>query len=234
MLVPHGKLMCLLPDEKFSHPCCYLQHLSHPFRTSLSYHSLICPTLDHPSDIYGCSIPIGWSQFSHHSSSAPYLWNIPSLWWMWPMMPTSFRLSFWAPTIILLSIPTNILNFLHQFHIHHQEHQWTLSTALFWKPISTDHLGNFHFPTTLTTLQNSLPGYLFCTISQCLNISAGIFQGALWWNLKVSKRGTFLDWEVLRCERLLLKEWVAWEGTLSAMIFMKLAAFWPGATWPLS
>ena len=83
VLVPRGRLMHLLLDGKFSHPCCYLQHLLHPFRASLSYHSLICPTLGHPSDIYGCSKLIGWSQFSHHSSSTPYLWNIPSIWWMW-------------------------------------------------------------------------------------------------------------------------------------------------------
>ena len=53
VLVPHGKLMHLLPDRKFSHPCSYLQHLLHPFRTSLSYHSqhLIIPPIlmDAPS-----------------------------------------------------------------------------------------------------------------------------------------------------------------------------------------
>ena len=94
-------------------------------------------------------------------------------------MPTLFRLSFQNPTIILLSMPKNIPNFLCQHHIRHQGRQWTLSTALFQKPISTDHLRNFHFPTTLTALQSSLPGYLFHTISQCLDISAGIFQDTL-------------------------------------------------------
>ena len=120
-------------------------------------------------------------------------------------MLTSFGLSFWAPTIILLSMLTNIPNFFCRFHIHHQGHQWTLSTTLFWKLISTDHLRNFHFPTALTALQSSLPGYLFHAISQCLDISAGIFQDVLWQNLKVSKKGMLLDWEVLRHERLLLK-----------------------------
>ena len=91
------------------------------------------------------------------------------------MMLTSFDLSFQNPTIILLSMPTNILNFLCQLHICHQGCQWTLSTALFWKPISTNHLGKFCFLTTLTALQSSLPGYLFHAISQCLDILAGIF-----------------------------------------------------------
>ena len=58
------------------------------------------------------------------------------------MMPTLFELSFQNPTIILLSMPTNILNFRCRHHIRHQ---------------------------------GRLPGYLFHTISQCLDILAGIF-----------------------------------------------------------
>lgn len=136
VLVPRGKLMCLLPDRKFSHPCCYLQHLLHPFRTSLSYHSLICLVL-WLSFRYRWMLHPDWLRlilppFLQHSISVKH--SIP-LMNVTYMMLTSFRPSFWAPAIILLSMPTNILNFLCQHHIPHQGHQWTLSTALFWKPI---------------------------------------------------------------------------------------------------
>ena len=92
--------------------------------------------------------------FLQHSISMKH--SIPLMNVTYTML-TSFGLSFWAPTIILLSMLTNIPNFFCRFHIHHQGHQWTLSTTLFWKLISTDHLRNFHFPTTLTALLSSLP-----------------------------------------------------------------------------
>lgn len=118
-------------------------------------------------------------------------------------------------TIILSSrhhyfkYPNKYPDFLCRFHIRHQEPQWTLSIASSWKPMSTDHLGNFHFPTTLTALQISLPKYLFHALSQCLDTTAGIFHGVLWPNLKASKKETLLDWEVQRRDKPLSKESVS-------------------------